>query len=653
MNNWKRVLKNRFNIICLFIVGLALPCQLLAQQDRFQIIEQRLKDLSSQVPGLNQKTDLSVSNSSLQEFLRGLAAANNINLNIDPSLIQKISNNFSDEKVINILLFLARQYNLDINFIGSIISITPFRDPLANQAPAPKPLNITYNTFSQNITMDLQDDSLSNIAKRITQLTNRNIVVLPELYNRKITEYIQDMPVQSALEKIAFTHNFKLNLTNDDVIVLEPLRQDEEIVTKQQSLPNANFSIHKVNRNPNQPGSSSIEVTEENGRKTVTLNVTNTPIKDVIKNIAEQANINYFVYTEIIGNATANVKNMEFERVLGLILQGTKYTYSVDKDVYMVGDKNYEGLRTKRLIQLRYRSVDSLLPVIPQELKEGVEIKEFKELNGILLTGSEPQIKEIEAFLKQIDKVVPLITLDVIILDVNKGRTVTTGITAGTSDSVRPGGTIMGAGGLNYTFGSQDINQFLNNIGLNNVFNLGHVTPNFYVNISALENNSNVNQRQTPKLSTLNGHVANLSIGNTQYYSVTTQNVVGSLSPQTVVTQQFIPVEANLAIDIIPFVSGDDDVTLTISVNISNFTANTPINQPPPTSTSKYKSIIRVRNEEMVLLGGIERTIKSETASGIPFLARIPVLKWLFSSHSKSNTKVVSIVFIKPTIIYQ
>jgi type IV pilus assembly protein PilQ len=88
-------------------------------------------------------------------------------------------------------------------------------------------------------------------------------------------------------------------------------------------------------------------------------------------------------------------------------------------------------------------------------------------------------------------------------------------------------------------------------------------------------------------------------------------------------------------------------------VSISNFTSNTPINQPPPTSTSKFESIIRVHNEDMVVLGGIERNTKSETGSGVPFLSRIPILKWLFSSRKKSNSKVVSIVFIKPTIIYQ
>jgi len=252
-----------------------------------------------------------------------------------------------------------------------------------------------------------------------------------------------------------------------------------------------------------------------------------------------------------------------------------------------------------------------------------------------------------------VDKVVPMITIEVILMDITKTKGVSTGISMGTSDSVKPGGSILGQGGLNYTFGNRDVNQFLSIIGVNNVFNLGKVAPNFYLTLTAMENKNNVDVHQTPKLSTLNGHSASLSIGSTRYFSTSTQNVLGSLSTQTVVTQQYTPVEANMAIDILPVVSGDDQVTLTINVNITDFTTtDVTSTSPPPTSTSKYKSIIRVKDEEMILLGGIERTELDETASGWPILSRIPILKYLFSNRSKTTTKVVSVVFIRPKITY-
>jgi len=622
----------------------------LRSQDRFTTLEQRLRDLAQNVPALNQKVETSVSNGSLHELLRGVATTHNLNFNVDPSLNQKVTVYFVNESVVNVLIYLAKQYNLDYNITGSIISVVPYKDPNANLPPPPKELQIIYDQPVDAFTMDLRDDSIIAVARKITQLSGKNIVVLPDLALKKMSGYIQAMQLQNALEKLAMSNQFKLNKTNDDVFVLESLKQGEEVVANP-NLTNPNYSVRKVAQTPGLASSSSINVNKgTTGKQLITLNVTNSPIRDVIKNVSEQAGINYFMYSEIAGNATANVQNMEFEKLLSFIFQGTPYTFNVSNDVYMIGERKDEGLRTHQLIQLKYRSVDSLLAMIPAELRQNVEVKEFKELNSFLLSGSQPQIKEIESFVKQLDKTVPMVLIEVILMDVRKSKTVETGIKIGVSDSVRTGGTVLG--GLDFTFGSRDINQFIERIGLNNVFNIGRVSPNFYASLKALEANSNIELRQTPKLSTLNGHTANLSIGSTRYYVVTTQNVLGSLNPQTIVTQQFVPVEANLAVNIRPFVSGDEQVTLNIDIDISDFLGVTPINQPPPSATSKFQSIIRVKNEEMIVLGGIERNEQSDEGSGTPFLSRIPVIKWLFSSRSKTNAKTVSVVFIKPTIIY-
>ena len=107
-----------------------------------------------------------------------------------------------------------------------------------------------------------------------------------------------------------------------------------------------------------------------------------------------------------------------------------------------------------------------------------------------------------------------------------------------------------------------------------------------------------------------------------------------------------------MVINIKPIVSGDDQVTLGISIDITDFIGTPPTNAPPPTATSKFESIIRAHNEDMIVLGGLERTEESENASGTPLLSRIPILKWFFSTRSKTVSKVVTLVFIKPVIIH-
>jgi type IV pilus assembly protein PilQ len=360
---------------------------------------------------------------------------------------------------------------------------------------------------------------------------------------------------------------------------------------------------------------------------------------------------NYFLYSDIKGTITSHVTDISYDNFLSSLFQGTDYTYRIENGNYLIGDRKLEGLRNSKVIMLQNRSIDTVQAMIPVEWKKGVEIKEFREQNTLLLSGPGPQVAELESYIKQLDQLVPMVMIEVTLVDINKGRTVATGISAGVADSVKTGGTVLP--GVNYTFGSGSINDFLNRLGGVTHLNLGHVTPNFYATINALESNSNVQVHSVPKLTTLNGHTASLSIGSKRYYLIQTQNVLPSLTnPTSIFSQQYNAVEANLVINIKPIVSGDDQVTLAIKVDITDFIGTPPTNAPPPTSTSKFESIVRAHNEDMIVLGGLEREEDSDSASGVPLLSRIPVLKWLFSSKSKTHTKIVTLVFIKPTIIH-
>ena len=68
--------------------------------------------------------------------------------------------------------------------------------------------------------------------------------------------------------------------------------------------------------------------------------------------------------------------------------------------------------------------------------------------------------------------------------------------------------------------------------------------------------------------------------------------------------------------------------------------------------TGIFESLIRVKDQEMILLGGLEEKNVRDTRSGLPLLSRIPLLRWIFSSRQKTNSNSKLNIFIKPTIIY-
>ncbi|RZL20278.1 MAG: general secretion pathway protein GspD [Pedobacter sp.] len=634
-------------IILVLGFGISGNAQEKQTEERLFRIEERLRNLSLTVPGLNQRVSLSMSGASAQEFLRALAQSNGLNINIDPQVSFKIYSNFRNESASNILLFLAREHGLDINMVGSILSVSKVIE--SRSKVITKDPKVVFYADRDTWGLELQDDSLHLVAKKISKLSQKNIVVPVALMNKKVTVFIADAQFQTALDKLAYANGLKLNKTSDGVFIFEALVEGEELylngemetAVKLSSKPMAPGGVGNYNiSGRNEPG----------GKKLISINAIATPILDLVKSASVEANVNYFIYSEIKGTVTTRLNNISYENFLSALLQGTDYTYKFEGGVYLIGDRKLEGLRTSKMVKLRHRSLDTVQMMVPAEWRKGVEIKEFREQNTLLVSGPAPQVNEIVDYIMQIDKVVPMILIEVTLVDVRKGKAVKTGISAGVSDSVRTGGTIMP--GIDYTFGANSINDLLSKIGGSGAINIGKVTPNFYVRLSALENNSNVDIRSVPKLATLNGHTATLSIGSSRFYSTETQNVIPSLNAQTVITQQFTEVNANLEIAIKPVVSGDDQVTLDIEVNISDFIGNPPLNAPPPKSTSKFKSLIRARNEDMIVLGGLERTESAETGSGIPLLSRIPILKWLFSSREKSNSKVVTLVFIKPVVMY-
>ena len=59
-----------------------------------------------------------------------------------------------------------------------------------------------------------------------------------------------------------------------------------------------------------------------------------------------------------------------------------------------------------------------------------------------------------------------------------------------------------------------------------------------------------------------------------------------------------------------------------------------------------------MKDRDIAVLGGLEEQVKSNSGSGVPFLAKIPVIKWLFSKRRRETSKSKLTILIKPTVYY-
>ena len=699
-----------------------------AQNDqRIQNIKHQLEILSTETIGLteNVKTEINVTNISLSNFLLAVSDVHKVNINVAPELNQiNLANNFSNVTVVDLLIFLCKEYDLIIDFTGNILSIKKYqKEP---ELPKKRVIPITYEPYNNTISIDAKEDKLYDVFKRIMDETGKNLVFTPGLENKLLTVYIQNTPFESAMDKLAFANNLFVEQSKDGFFVFE----DNTPLVSNSNSNNLNTNIQRPNRRRN---SNFFFKVIDPTRQLLEVDLINTPVADIINDIGNELNIDVFTATPLdeAGSTTFKAKSITFDDLLTKMFEtqtvnistntntpnnsfnssSKRFTFKKEDNIYFFGLENQLSLRTVEIVHLQHRSVElladpsggssrrsvgrnfstnsasygnynnqfdsfgsnrnrdqintnstqnfnnysnkaeALVNILPDEIKQDLDIKVDYELNSFYVNGPSTNVERFKNFINKIDKPVPVILIEVMIIEVNKTSTVETGVSWGIgNEPTTTSGAIYPETDL--TLGAKTINKVIGGFDGFGSFNLGKVVPNFFATIKAMETNGNLKVRSTPKLSTLNGHRATFSNGQTSYYTVTQRNIYGTDNPQTSEITNYQPIDAELGLTIKPLVSGDGQVTLDIFVVQSNFGTRIDENAPPDISSREFSSIIRVKDQDIIVLGGLEEQMRNNSGSGVPFLARIPVIKWLFSKRKREAQKAKLTVLIKPTIIY-
>lgn len=636
-------------IVTVIFFSHLLTGQLVCAQDSFEQrlveIQQELNQLSdSLIKNLNNPVNFSVSNSSIQELIRGVAEVNDLNVSIDPNLNIIITNNFNNVRLKELLYFLCLEYKIDLSFISNILVFKSFRLEDDTNAPYVTRLpKIWYDAEDDLLSFDLNSDSLRLFTKQLTTVSNKNVIHDQAINEFKINGFVQNMPFEEGLEMLVISNGLSLRKTGDDYYLIEPgiLFGEQPIQANQPEISNQRRRGKVL----------SIEVTMTEDDTLVSIDVSNVPIITVLKEVSSKLHINHIFYKEPEGDISIFLQNVNYKDFYSFIFQTTDYTYSKKDNIYLIGDRKQEGFRNTELVQLKFRTVEEIDKLIPPSLIEGVEVQVFTELNSVLLTGNSLNVESILQLLQKLDRAVPNVMIEVIVVEARKSFTLETGIKAFVSDSVpKSGGQVLG--GIDYTLSSNTINSAISKVNTNGIVNLGKVTPNFYITLKALEDDGVVDIKSTPRLSTLNGHEATMTIGESRYYLEVTQNISGGVTPITTSGQRYSKVEANNTIKIFPIVSGNDHITLKIEAEFSSFLDPTILGAPPGNATRSFTSQVRVKNDDMIVLGGLEDIRNSKSSTGVPVLSKIPILKWFFSTRKVENSKSKLVIFIRPSIIY-
>ena len=594
----------------------------------------KLDSMAILIPHLNDTSRTNFIDVSLPEFVRALGKAHQLNLSIDNDRKEVINNAFYGEKVKNILLYLCWKYKLTIEPVGSIINLLPYNEPTKPLPPpvAKEPIVILKDSL---LSFDLKGDTLSKVIKKIAQLSGKTIVNLSKS-DALMNGYLAPHLAEDAIRDLFLMNGYEVS------------KNDKGVFYVQLSVPTPNGKNNNALPNAN---TNSKNIAVKNGK--IKIEVTNENLEDLLKDLLIKTQTDYIFLDKIEGTVTASIEGDSLNIILPQLMRGTKYTFKTDNGTYLIGEKVREGFRDYKIVKIKYRPSTKIIELIPAALKDGILLTEYVGLNRIVLFGPMEKIEIVEDFIKEVDRPIPMVRLEMMVLDVNVSKIINTGLKAGllqAGDSLGGGKSVLP--GFEYNLDGKSINELLGLSGVPFLQNIGSLKSNFYLQIKALEELGNVEVLTRPIISALNGEEASFTIGETQYYRLLTNTTANGINPVTQTTEQLQQFQYNTTLTIKPFISEDDMLTLEVHPNFTSPGAQVDARTPPALLKREFNSTVRIKNGETFILGGLSKDVEGTNTKGLPILARIPVLKWLTGTNQRQKSKTTLIIYITPTIIY-
>ncbi len=144
------------------------------------------------------------------------------------------------------------------------------------------------------------------------------------------------------------------------------------------------------------------------------------------------------------------------------------------------------------------------------------------------------------------------------------------------------------------------------------------------------------------------------------FKSVVNQPVLSGSSSQAggggaggVTSEQIEYLPIGTVLNILPKQMDAQKVSLNIGITVSNIIGETIISgNPYPVATSRvYNAPVVVDSGYTVAISGLDEAREKEGQSGVPLLSRIPIIKYAFSSKSRSKNHKNLLIFITPALI--
>ncbi|WP_224957639.1 type IV pilus secretin family protein [Geomonas subterranea] len=392
------------------------------------------------------------------------------------------------------------------------------------------------------------------------------------------------------------------------------------------------------------------------GRR-VTLEFSDADIRKIFQLIAEVSNLNFLISDDVTGTISIKLVNVPWDQALDVILDAKGLAMVQQGNIVQIkprskmqsqaDEENAAKKAAEKLLELKtavfevnYAAISDVAAQFNIMKSERGIITKDERTSRVIVKDIQPALDDMRALLKTLDLPEKQVMIEARIVEATSSFTRNLGVQwalgykdasasvanvnniettfGGVVSTAGPGATGAGGLGLGMSFG-----KLTSNVQLD-------------MRIQAAATIGQVKIISTPKVVTLNNKAAKISQGQSIPYQTTSAEGTKT---------EFV--EAALTLEVTPHITADGSVSMKIKA--SN---NSPgSGSPPPINKKEATTELVVSNGDTTVIGGIYVDSDTESDTGVPFLADIPLLGWLFKSNSKQKTKTELLIFITPKIV--
>jgi len=275
--------------------------------------------------------------------------------------------------------------------------------------------------------------------------------------------------------------------------------------------------------------------------------------------------------------------------------------------------------------------------------------------NAIVMRGTPDELLLAQQLIDDLDKARGEVVVDIAVLEVSKNWEKTLGLQWPSSFGVTLQPSCAQSNTCSTSSSSTTTSSTTSTTTSPTLYNLANLnSTNFAVTVGSatlnlLLTDNNTKILQSPRIRATDAQKATMKIGERipiatgSYQTGAATALVSSL-----VNTQFQYQDVGVNIEMTPNIHFDRDVTLKLKIDVEADTGSETISgvTEPIFSQRVVDQVIRLREGEASILGGIQDNQETTSWSGIPGLSSIPILKYVFGSkdHTIQDDDIVFVV---------